>query len=100
MTAATLSDLTASATGPTSMYADQDTPEGYFQVTTCVLGIVSTYLLKGELESADAEIVGRVELPKLKDIGKARPNGYKGDSLKGGQLFLFESYKEAFARMV
>ncbi len=51
------------AGGKLAPYTDDSTPRGYFAVTANIVGIVTTYLLKGSLSDLNAaHIVGRVEL--------------------------------------
>lgn len=74
-----LADIEKSAVGVVATYTDYTTPTGYFAATTTIVGIVTTYLLRGELDDRDAVIIGRGEIVGL------RQNCYLGDGLKGGE---------------
>ena len=73
-----------------------EVPSGYFVATTKVLGIVTTYMLSGELDDENATIVGRVEINK----NRSGINCYRGDRIKGGELFRADSYSQAWAKML
>lgn len=89
-------EIETAASGNVSCYTDAATPNGYFAVTAKVLGIVTTYLLKGNCYDIDsASIVGRVEL-----TDNTRGTIYKGHKLKGGHFEgPLNGYKEAFTRI-
>lgn len=73
-----------------------EVPAGYFVATTKVLGIVTTYMLKGELDDENATIVGRVEINK----NRSGINCYRGDRIKGGELLSAGSYDEAWSKII
>lgn len=76
--------------------SDGDCPAGYFVATTKVLGILTSYLLEGTKDDDEAPIVGRVEANEY--FGGI--NAYRGDRIKGGELFSATSYDEAWAKML
>jgi len=87
----TFADIQKSATGIMSTYIDDYTPAGHFAATTTVLGIVTTYLLRGELNDREALIVGRGEI-----IGR-RQTCYLGGGIKGGE-WVGGTLRDLFAR--
>jgi hypothetical protein len=88
----TLADIKTEASTPAATFTDHATPEGFFGTTVRFLGIVTTYLLKGDKDDLNAPIVGRVE------ILTSGISAYKGTSLKGGLILAKpDSYEKAFA---
>jgi hypothetical protein len=98
----TLADITRQADVCGEPLVDDDTPAGHFLVTARVLGVTMTYLVDGD--TADAQIIGRIEYPSLTDLPSARPTAYKGNRLRGGEYLSFTSGQftsaEMFRRMV
>lgn len=98
-----LASILGHAESKTSVYTDGNTPEGHFAATSKILGVVTTYLLRGTVVGdPDAPIVGRVEIQE-QNIGTEhyRAVAYRGDRLKGGELVSnFRDYEEAFGSFV
>lgn len=78
----TLTDINRLAQTMVSISADNDTPKGHFTALTRVMGVPTLYLLRGEAESLDAPIVGRIEIYPEHN----RSNVYKGFRMKGGRF--------------
>jgi len=95
----TLASILGHAESKTSVYTDSSTPEGHFAATSKVLGITTTYLLRGTVGDPHAPILGRVEIQDASDgSGNYRTVAYRGDRLKGGKLAGYlNSYEEIFA---
>lgn len=87
------------AVGETSTapsYVDDSIPEGHFIATTVHKGYITTYLLRGVEGDENAPIVGRVEVNK----DMRRLTVFRGDRMTGGDYFAFDTYEDAFAKMV
>lgn len=92
----TYADIKKAAAVAGEPYIDHATPDGCFGLTTSVLGIMTTYLFKGELADAEAPVLGRVEVVSI----NAGSLTYVGNGLKGGTFAGFrDSYEDAFAKM-
>jgi hypothetical protein len=82
--ASTLTEVLKASEAEHALYVDDNTPEGHFNVTVKVLGLVTTYTLKGEVGDMDAPIVERQEIQGRP--GHERFSRYVGNRLKGGTL--------------
>lgn len=90
-------DITRAARGATvASFIDDSTPEGHFGATMIFLGVLTTYLLKGELDDPNAPVVGRVEA----NMEAKTILAYRGTRLKGGEIISAYTYGEAFNKMV
>ncbi|MGW8431297.1 hypothetical protein ACWGJ9_09235 [Curtobacterium citreum] len=83
--ASTLTEVLKASEADHALYVDDTTPEGHFNVTVKVLGVVTTYTLKGEVGDLDAPIVEREEIHGERG-GRQYFVRYVGNRLKGGTL--------------
>ncbi len=83
--ASTLTDVLKASEADHALYVDDATPDGHFNVTVKVLGVVTKYTLKGEVGDLDAPIVEREEIHGERD-GRQYFVRYVGNRLKGGTL--------------
>lgn len=96
---ATFADIQKVAEGIVSTSIDDAAPAGHFVATTKVYGHTTTYLLEGELDSAEAVVKGHVIYTE--DHGKLASIGYRDGGLVGGYyLGRVQSFEKTFAQMV
>lgn len=76
-------------------YLDSSTPSGTFCGTCKVLGITTTYLMRGDKNDPRATILGRIEV-----TARGHANSYVGNGIKGGNLIPADTTESAFAAML
>ena len=69
-------------------------PQDHFVVFTRILGIESFYLLKGEKDDLNAEIVGRLESPKNRANKAYKGNGLRDGELIGTNMWFLEAWEQ------
>lgn len=72
-------------------------PQNHFVVHTRILGIESFYLLKGETDDLNAEIVGRLESPKNKANTAYKGTGLRDGKLIGTNMWFLEAWEQILA---
>jgi len=89
----TLADIKKHSTVEPIIFADGSVPAGFFYATGRVVGLVTTYILRGEKGDLSAEIVGRQE-----HQGRG-PVMYAGSGIKGGAYLGDVDVAEVLARV-
>ncbi|WP_159600535.1 hypothetical protein [Agromyces humi] len=76
----TLADVIAASSLPVTTGVDYTTPDGHFGATAVIVGVLTAFTLRGEIDDPAAVIVERIE------FHQGRSHRYVGGGLKGGVL--------------